>query len=423
MGGKAGLFVVLGFSMIFMAMGVNFNNISTRSIDNVTKYYAETKMYHAAAGIVNIMVNELYDDASFADGTYNYTYSDCKITATLTTTDSYKNIRELVCTAKFNEKASYNLYSNYADSTKTIKVVLKPSMFSKFAYFSDKEAPTGSVIYWATADTVWGPFHTNDNLNVSGNPVFFGAATIGGTVKKASGVTSNPKFLGGKLENISIKIPTGGVSNVITKSSTTSQFTSGKSTVYFEFRGDSIRYRYATSGTGSTWTYKLLSTFAPTGVIYANNANVRISGKVKGSYSLVASGTQSSTTQGNIYIDDDIYYNTDPKTTSSSLDMLGIVAKNSVIITNNSANNSNVKIQAAIYCESGSFTAESYSTRGPSGFIDLYGGMTQSTRGAVGLVGGSNGFSKRYRYDPRLLLSYPPYYPGCGVFEIASWFE
>jgi hypothetical protein len=53
-------------------------------------------------------------------------------------------------------------------------------------------------------------------------------------------------------------------------------------------------------------------------------------------------------------------------------------------------------------------------------------GIIQNTRKAVGTFSGgviNHGFSKRYRYDKRLMFSSPPMYPGTGAFEIVSWLE
>ncbi len=409
MGGKAALFIVLGFSMIFMVAGMNVNQMSTQSSDNMFNYYNEAKMYHMASGAVNIIVNKIYNNAGIPDQTFNFDFDGGEIEATLTTKDTKLDLKELLVTA------------NYADTFRTVRIMLKPSMFSKFAYFSDYESLSGTI-NWTTADTVWGPFHTNDDLDISGNPVFYGEVSFGGKENKASG--SKPVYYGGKRSPVKIAIPTDGVSKVSSQSSGGRKLTNASGTLYFDFRGDSIRYRYKTT---SPWIYELASTFIPNGVIYAENMNVYLKGTVKGEYSLAVSGTNTSG-KGNIYIEDDIVYNDNPITNPNSTDMLGLVAKNSVIISKNTANQTDVKIQAAIYCESYSFTVQDYTDGTPRGAIYLYGGITQKYRGAVGTFDSytkkiKTGYSKRYNYDKRLLTTYPPFFPGCGVFEIASWFE
>jgi hypothetical protein len=406
MGGRASLFLVMGFSLIFMVAGSYFNRMATSTTENFTNYYSNTKAHYIANAGVNLVVNKLFLDATIVDQTFNWSYDGGTISATLVTIDAVKNIKRLICTA------------TYFGVSNSIKIIFKPSMFSKYAYFSGSE---GSV-YWTSSDTVWGPFHTNGNINIANHPVFLGRATIGGK-ESLYDYNSSARYYGGFQKGVQITIPATGVSAVQSNASGGASFT-GQSLVYFEFRGDSVRYRYSTSGTGSTWTYKLASTFSPNGVISFANAEVHLSGTVKGRYSVVASGSTGN--QGSFYLEDNIVYNTNPQTNSSSTDMLGIVAQNNIIVTNNTANNSSIKIQATMYCQSGSFSAQNYDTRPVSGYIDLYGGVIQSSRGAVGTFSGStinHGFSKRYRYDSRLLDTYPPYFPGCGTFEVVSWYE
>ena len=416
MGGRGSLFLVLGFSIIFMVAGRNFNSVATQTIDNYNKYFYKTQCRYLANTGVNVINNKLWKNAALPDQTYTFSFAGGTIVDSLVTTDAVRNIKKIVSTGTIT-LGDGTVYSS------TTKVIVQPSLFSKFAYFSNDETPGGTTIYWTTKDTVFGPMHTNDNLNVSGNPVFEGDVSIGGSLKKANS-SDQPQFWSNFENNVQISIPDTGVSHVSRYASGGAQFT-GHSLVYFEFRGDSVRYRSATSGTGSTWTYKLASTFAPNGVIYFQNAEVHVLGTVKGRYSLAVDGTTGN--QGSFYIDDNIVYNTDPQTNPNSTDMLGLLALNNVWITDNTANNNNVNIDAAIYCQTGSFGAQDYSTRPAAGFINLVGGITQATRGAVGTIGynGSiaTGFSKRYRYDNRLLSTYPPYYVGCGSYEIVSWFE
>ena len=74
-------------------------------------------------------------------------------------------------------------------------------------------------------------------------------------------------------------------------------------------------------------TTELASSFAPNGIIYAQNSILRLQGVVKGQYTVACNGTAP---KGNIYLDDDITYNSDPRTNPDSKDLLGIVSKNNV---------------------------------------------------------------------------------------------
>jgi hypothetical protein len=95
-------------------------------------------------------------------------------------------------------------------------------------------------------------------------------------------------------------------------------------------------------------------------------------------------------------------------------------------MTDNPPNHSDINIHASIYCEKGGFGAQNYSSRPISGNINLLGGIIQHTRRAVGTFGSGgikSGFAKRYRYDERLRIASPPFFPGTGGFEIVSWYE
>ena len=404
MGGKAALLLVLGFSLIFMVAGKNFNQMATGTVENFSGYFYDTKARHLTATGVNLVTNKIFFNNSIADQTFNYNFDEGTIAVTLTTID---NIRELIS------------IGNYNGVTARTRILLKPSSFSKYAYFSNSE---GANIWWTTRDTVWGPLHTNGSLRVADRPVFMGKVTIDGGLVKYSN-SARPQFLGGLETGVHIDIPPDGVSDVADAAAGGAKFT-GKNLVYLEFRGDSVRYKFSSAG---QYTYALASTFAPNGVIFAENAELRIKGNVKGKYTVAASGTGDD--RGKIFIDDNVTYNTNPRTNPSSQDLLGIVAERDVVITENSANNHDVQIDASIYSQSGSFVAEDYQNRPVSGAIYLYGGVIQNARGPVGTFrSGSttviqSGFSKRYRYDDRLAFASPPAYPGTGSFEIASWFE
>ena len=209
-----------------------------------------------------------------------------------------------------------------------------------------------------------------------------------------------------------------------------------------KFVGDSLKYRFAYKDPPTT---VLSKTFAPNGVIFAAGATVRLQGVVSGNYTIGASTettaittgkkkkkvTSYVTTGGDVYLDDDIVYKSDPNTYPNSTDMLGIVAENNVFVADNKANRSDINIDAAIFAQYGGFGAENYNTRSPSGSINLNGGITQNIRLAVGTfstdhygnVSIGTGFSKSYHYDNRLMVSSPPKFPGTGSFEIVSWYE
>lgn len=404
MAGRAVLFLVVGFSLIFLTIGKNFGGLSTRAVDNLTDYYTETVTHDIAATGANMASNKIFLDPTWTAGYNNINYLNGTLNVSVTVIDAFKNIRRINSVGSFN------------GVTSTVFVTLQPSKFSKFAYYSINE---GGNIWWTSNDTVWGPFHTQDYIRVAGKPVFWGKATTKRKVIKYNS-SSKPYFYGGFEQGVNLPLPSDGLTPIENAADAGGYKFTAKDTVYLTFAVDSIKIKYTYNGLTTTF---LASSFAPNGVIFAKNSVLRLQGTVKGQYSVVASGSSG---KGKIFLDDDIVYNTDPSVNPLSEDMLGIIAKNEIFITDNAVNNSSININASIYSESAGFGAENYNTRPPSGNINLLGGIIQNTRQAVGTFSGStinHGFAKRYRYDDRFMFSSPPMYPGTGSFEIVSWRE
>ena len=437
MGGKAALLLVLGFSMIFLVATQNFGTISTRAVDNMVDYTNETVSHDIAVSGANMAANAIFLDNSWTAGYSNVDFNNGKLNVTVQIVDAFKNIKKIISQGTFG------------GITRKVEVTLSPSKFSKFAYFSVSE---GGSIWWTENDTVWGPFHTQDYMRAHRHPVFYGKATtkkslIYYTSKKAD----EPYFYGGFEQGIDLPLPTDGLTPIKTDAQangwdipqTTSDHTvqnwvdghwegKGKSktwvdgywetgtvtavdTAYITFVGDSVRIKLGYEKPDTTY---LTQDIAPNGVIYVEGMDMRLKGTVKGQYTVAS--------ERNIYLDDDIVYSQDPREHPNSTDLLGIVAKDKVLITDNAANNDDINIQGSIYSETEGFGAENYSSRPVSGNINLLGGIIQNVRQAVGTFSGSSiqsGFAKRYMYDNRLLTSSPPSFPGTGSYEIVSWLE
>jgi len=419
MGGKAILIVVLGFSFIFLIMEKNIGSATTRTVGNMADYHANITVHNVAVSGANIAANKMYLDESWKDGYSNIDYQGGKINVTVDVLDAFKQIIRI------------NSVGTYRGITDTVQVTLQPSKFSKFAYYSESEG--AGMIWWTTGDTVWGPFHTQDQMNIDGSPVFMGKVTTKDPLNLK--LNADPKFLGGFEQGVDLEMPSNNIGDLKATAQNGGKYISGQDEVYIEFAGDDIIYKYLET----TWVKKgkkkkkvtewvtetiPAATFAPNGVIFVDDAVVNISGTVKGKYTISAGGNKSD--DGNIYLEDDIVYETNPLTNPSSQDMLGIVAENNVYISDNSVNSNGINIEAAIYAQNGGFGAENYATRGPSGSINLLGGITQKIRLPVGTFnwkGIVSGFSKSYRYDDRLMSSFPPSFPSTGFFEIVSWYE
>jgi len=416
MGGRAVLLVVMGFSLAFLVIGNNFNRMSLSAMDNMT-YYASRQVSHSICVTgANIACNKFYLNPTWTGAYTNVSCQGGTYSTTVKNIDTVKLIKSITTISTYT--GYYTGYSNivYHD---TITVFFQPSRFSRYAYYSVSE---GGTIYWVTGDTVKGPFHTEDNLNINGNPYFAGFVSIKGSVVKANGSSDKPTFAGGLQTGYSLPINGSGVSNVQTFAQTAGKVFSGHDTVFLTFSNTNVSYRYAWNAKDTT---KALSTLAPNGDIFVVNGTIRLKGTVQGQCTIGCSGT-STTVGGSVYLDSDIVYKTNPVTTPTSTDILGIVAQNNIWVTDNVANSNSIQINASMYCQNGSFGAQDYNTGSNRGYINLVGGIIQAVRGAVGTTSGGvikTGYNKNYSYDSRFMFSAPPNFPNTGAYSVISWFE
>lgn len=420
MGGKAILYVVLGFSLIFLVVERNIITASSGTVDNMVYYYTGVNAHNIALAGANVAANQIFLDPAWTTGYNNISFSDGSYSVNVEILNAFQNIRRVTSVGTFR------------DVSDTVQITLQPSKFSKFAYYSVDE---GNNIWWTTGDTVWGPFHTQSQLKITGTPVFNGKVTskLGMTTQGYA----NPEFNGGYQDGVDLPLPANSTTDLQTAATDGGHLFQDQDTVYMTFAGDSLKYRFAYNGPQTTVLSKV---FAPNGVIFAAGATVRLQGVVSGNYTIgtstettaITTGkkkkkTSYVTTGGDVFLDDDIVYKTDPNKNPNSTDMLGIVAENNVFIADNKANKNDININAAIFAQNGGFGAENYDSRPVSGSINLTGGITQNTRLPVGTFswGGniSTGFSKSYHYDNRLMITSPPLFPNTGSFEIVSWYE
>lgn len=398
--GKASILLVLGFSLVLGIVTPNLHRQSNRSVENYLSYQQKSQAHNIATSAANMAANKLFLDSTWKTGYSNVTFSGGKFSVSVK--DTLTKMKKIVAVG------------TYIETAETVTVLLQPSSFAKFAYYSKIEG----AIDWISKDTVWGPLHSQAKLNIPSpnSPVFYGKVT---TRLGTNPTKSKAKFYGGYQKGVDLDLP-ADISGVVSAANSGGKvFPTGD--VWITFSDGNVSWK--TSATG-TLTTQSLATFAPNGVILAAKGNIHIQGTIDGRATVCATGS-SGLAFGNIYVDNDIRYKADPKLGSSD-DMLGLVTENNVFVTDNTANNSDCRIDAAIFCLKGGLTAENYNTRPVSGTLYLTGGVTQYQRGPVGTYSGTtinHGFQKNYKYDDRLLISFPPYYPMTGSFEIVSWRE
>jgi len=215
MGGKAILIVVLGFSLIFLIMEKNIGSASTRSVSNMADYHATVTAYNIAVSGANIAANQIYLNKSWKKGYKNISYQNGKINVTVDVLDAFRKIIRINSVGTFRGKKD------------TVQITLQPSKFSKFAYYSQNE---GNNIWWTTGDTVWGPLHSQDVMNIDGSPVFMGKVTSKKALNLRRGAT--PKFLGGFEQGVNLKLPKNGVKDLRTAARNGGAYITQKNSLY-----------------------------------------------------------------------------------------------------------------------------------------------------------------------------------------------
>jgi hypothetical protein len=185
------------------------------------------------------------------------------------------------------------------------------------------------------------------------------------------------------------------------------------------------------------------------GVIYVKGT-VGLSGVLRGDVTLYSPDV--------VVILDDLRYSSDPSAPNPPkpcLDILGIIAGDSVVVADNALNTpQNIKNGGTLYqsfddtpdtyihgviMALNSFGVQNYDqdpTNGMAcqtntsgrGCLYLTGGLIQDTRGAVGTSTTSSppnvtGFVKRYSYDRCAVMNPPPYFPTTGRFQDNRYYE
>ncbi|TAK64980.1 MAG: hypothetical protein EPO24_02935 [Bacteroidetes bacterium] len=405
--GKYSLLLAFSVSFTLLILGRNQNRSAVEAYRNFLTYHAKTTAHNIAVSGATMSSNALFLNSAWNNGFYKRTLSGGEFTSTIVDVPGTPR-------KKITSVSSYFAPdSTYSD---TVIVLLQPSGFGKYAYYSVVEG----AINWTKVDTVWGPFHTQDKMTVNIRPVFFGKVTNNkGLYKNPS--SSQPQFLGGYQTGVNIPLPTSSLNTIRAAAQAGGKYLFNMD-LLLTFNADStVTYK---EGGGPTLTM-LLSNYAPNGVICVDRGEIRTKGTCAGRVTICAMGTSPD---GRIWLDDDIKYRFDPRDLPGAKNILGIVAENEIFIDENAQNNNDIIVQAAIFSLKKGFGAEHYDSRPVSGTIFLLGGITQYQRQAVGTINTStgkvlSGFAKNYKYDTRLMTDAPPYFPTTGTFEIVAWRE
>lgn len=299
--------------------------------------------------------------------------------------------------------------------------------FVNYIYMTNHErTPNNQRIYWITGDVVNGPLMTNEDLFISGDPIFNDSVTIGGRLVVERG---NPVFKKGYTENAKTLDFPATNDKLKLETQARGYYYYGQTTI--TLRSDGYLQISNSDTSGRTTGPVGIVPIPPNGVIYIDgnsyrkwtpsNGDVFISGTLKGKLTVGAADM--------IYITGDIQYSNDAE------DMLGLVANDSILINHYDSSGRdvapyNITIKGALFALNNSFGFERYSEGSPKGTISFKGSIVQNYRGPVGTFSSRTGekltgYSKNYSYDQRMLYKSPPHFiePLNAGFELAGWSE
>ncbi len=403
MGGKGAILLVLSFSTIFLVMGQRLNWITIDAVDNLVDYYSDTRAHNIAVAGANLAAS-----AIFFDGGWDAGYDDVQF-----------NGGEInVIVTEIGDERLLTCQGTYAGVTKEVKIRFRPSNFAKFAYYMNLFGG-GDKFY--SGDTIWGPFHTNGKLSTEGNPVFMGKATTKLGLKMYN--PKDPKFYGGYESGIDIpfEFDTTGIPSAAATGG--KMYPSGPLDVRLVFNSDAtVTHSTSVSGSGG-WSAPVtepMASFAPNGVVWNPKGNMYVSGTVNGQYT-IGVGISSGIGSGNVYLEDDLVYRTDPIDDPDCTDMLGIIAGNNVFVADLPANYNNINIHASILASKGGLAVENLNSFPTAGTLYLAGGIIGHQNQSFS--DGTHGFHLKLKYDERFMVVSPPYFPLTDGLEIVSWFE
>ena len=414
--GRASILLVMGYVALLLMSGVLMSDMSVQAYDNALRYYQGVKGRNIAIAGANIAANYIFlyppnvngngwfagyaTPVSFDGGTFTVTVDST------TSVDPNTGERRLTLLST----------ALYDDSTTTVIATLRQSNFAKFAVYAGTSAAN---VYWATGDSAFGPVHVQGTLRTTGTPFFGGKVTTMNGVDSTSW-SGHPIFNAG-VEN-GVNIPMNkNYQKLRDKAASGGKLFAGNDDLYLNFKCDSVTWRRGANPD----TTSLLSTFAPNGTIVLNNGSgtLHVQGTVKGRYT-VGSLDTTGASKGNIVIDNDVRYNTDPRVNPASTDMLGIVAHNGITIADNTATSGtpNFTVMAALFSYANTIHVENYNSR-PLGILWSLGGWTVQDLDATTNSSITRGLSVNIRFDERFRTSAPPFFPTTNAYEILAWYE
>ncbi|PID58425.1 MAG: hypothetical protein CR986_07930 [Ignavibacteriae bacterium] len=462
MGGKASMLMVLGFSMIFLVFGSNFNNLSTRAVENDSDYFKKSTAHSIAVSAANIATNKLFLDKTWDEGYINEPFNGGKFNVYVTNKlGSSAKIKVCHNKGKYNQKvisippsqlavhlahgdqvggcpgassgdSVVTVFAEgiYLGDTASVCVKLARKSFAKYGNFYERMS--GAIP--ATGDVFDGPFHVNDYLNTYGTPEFLGEVTCLKGLKKYL-PKIDPIFRDTFTSGLNEPRPldTLGMKTAALSGGIIIKDTSGGNLpidVEITFNDKLVEYRTKIKDGHSHWSPKKTTNLdAINGMMYVEKGNVFVKGQVDGAATIVATKLNKSG-YGNIYQTDNLTYKDNVVANPNSNNMLGLVAEENIRLQyNNRTRFNDITTHATMFSYNGNVGPDNLLMKNGGHLADwnILGGITaHNVRGtAYYRPDGTpyKGYRLRHIYDKRFEFKTPPYFPHTKNLNVVSWFE
>lgn len=417
MAGRAQLILVIGLGFLLGGVSMNLSRWAKSAGHNSAYYYEALTSHNLALAGAQVGITKIVQDTSWY-GSADYVEN--------TSGGTYTVERDAA------EPLVVRSISTYSSLTEvlhdTIEVYLAEPAFTSFTLFSWMTNGEGPC-QWVSGDSVMGRLHSNGSIAINGSPVFMDKVT---TVHKFS-----PQPGKGTNQAIFNKGYETGVDSVYFPNDLQAVFNVANDPGGKYYSNSSIWVTLDGGNAGVHGDGLALVRTSKNGLVI-DSVHIGVSGfsgVIMGDDSVHVQGTLDgqltvSSNLGDIYVEDNLMYEQDPRFVSTSRDLLGLVADRSVIIADNAANGTDCFVEGNLFARSVSLTAENFSNGTLRGRLSILGSIVQNVRGAVGtnLNGVLNsGYFKSYSYDGRLYDPNfrPPMYPGFvpAVGPVVGWWE
>ena len=293
---------------------------------------------------------------------------------------------------------------------------LQTVSWAKYALWYNSEA---SELWIKGGESFRGPVYANTKFHFSdaevstkGKAHFYDQVATTASSYDVSNASAEPIFDMGITKNADVQtMATVDLAELKKDSSLTLE---GDTTI--SFSNKTVRI----TNSRKFWTNSV-QTIPNDGLVYVQNSSSGTAATKPGNISL--SGTNGSrvtlVAEGNINITGHVVYKDNPVTNPNSTDALGLIANSNIIVKTSAPNN--LVIQAHMIAKGGGFGVENYDTVSWRGLLNVYGGIVNKIRNAVGTTG-TTGYSKNYTFDPRFKKTPPPRYPAVpDEFQWLGW--